>query len=404
MTQSPLRTRRQNLILILTLGILNALTPFSIDMYLPSFSAIARDLHVPVSEMAFTVSIYFIGFALGQIFYGPLLDRFGRKPPLYAGLAVYVIATLGCMSAKSMEALLLFRFLSAVGGCSASVGATAMVRDFFPPEDAAKIFSMLMLVLSVSPLLAPSVGSIVVTTANWTVIFGILAGMGLMNLLLVAYVLPKGLEPDHSVKLRLKPICENFLSILKVEQFSTYTFAGALSFTGLFVYVAGSPAIFLDGFQVSAQVYGGIFAFLAVGMIGGGQLNNLLMRRHHSAKIFKTALGFQLALGTAFFVSEWFGLNGMGTTIGFLFLILLFAGIAYPNAGALALAPFSKNIGSASALLGFIQLGVGSFTSATVGMLHSKGSLPTALVVCVSSLFGLAILWASSMRKKLDAP
>src|SRR3954467_9225579 len=154
------RTRSANFFLILTLGILNALTPFTIDLYLPAFPEIAAELNTPVARMSLTVSIYFIGFALGQILYGPLLDRFGRKPPIYVGLALYLAATAGCMAAQSFEALLIFRFISALGGCAASVGAVSMVRDYFPAKDGAKIFSMLMLVLSASPLLAPSIGSL----------------------------------------------------------------------------------------------------------------------------------------------------------------------------------------------------------------------------------------------------
>lgn len=255
------RSRQQNFFLILTLGILNALTPFTIDMYLPSFPEIAKDLATPVTQMALSVSIYFIGFAFGQIFYGPLLDRFGRKPPLYFGLAVYILSTIGIVYCHSFQELLILRFLSALGGCAASVGATAMVRDFFPPESAAKVFSMLMLVLSTSPMLAPSIGSFVISVANWRTIFIVLVGFGIVDLLLVAFALPKGYEPDRSVVLRLKPVTRNFLTVLKNRQFATYVFAGSFSFAGLFVYVAGSPAIFMDGFHVSAQFYGGIFAF-----------------------------------------------------------------------------------------------------------------------------------------------
>src|SRR4051794_28662308 len=169
------RSRTQTAFLILTLGILNALTPFTIDLYLPAFPQIAADLNSPVARMSLTVSVYFIGFALGQLLYGPLLDRFGRKPPIYVGLALYLIATAGCMTAHSFESLLFFRFVSALGGCAASVGAISMVRDYFPAKDGAKIFSLLMLVLSASPLLAPSIGSVLVGAFGWRTLFGVLA-------------------------------------------------------------------------------------------------------------------------------------------------------------------------------------------------------------------------------------
>lgn len=392
------RTPSQNFLLILTLGILNALTPFTIDMYLPSFPEIARDMNVAVAQMALTVSIYFIGFALGQIFYGPLLDRFGRKQPLYFGLSLYVISSIGCMFSKSIESLLFFRFLSALGGCAANVGATAMVRDFFPPEAASKVFSLLMLVLSVSPLLAPTFGGMVILFAGWTTIFGILAVMGILNILLVAYVLPPAAGPDHSVELHWRPVLRNFRNILRNQQFSTYAFSNALSFTGLFVYVAGSPAIFMDGFKVSAQVYGAIFAALAAGMIGGGQLNILLTRKFKPASIFRAALTVQVIFAAAFFATTLLGVCGLYGTIAFIFLILLCAGITSPNGASLALAPFTKNVGSASALLGFVQLGTGAVASAVVGMLPIKGALPTAATMSISTALGLIILTAARRR------
>lgn len=392
-----MRSRKQNFFLILTLGILNALSPFSIDMYLPSFQEIARDLNVSSARVALTVSSYFIGFAIGQLLYGPLLDRFGRKPPVCFGLALYVLASLGCMQAHSIEALLFFRFLSAVGGCSASVAAVAMVRDFFPPAAATKIFSSLMLVLSVSPLLAPSVGSLLLLVSGWRAIFAILALMGLVNILLVV-TLPHGQLPDLSVQLDWRSIARNFRDVFAIRQFSTYTFAGAFSFTGLFVYVAGSPSIFMDYFHVSASLYGAIFALLAVGMIGGGQLNHLFARHHHAREVFRASTLVQVVLATAFFICTWFDICGLVATLIFLFLILLSAGISYPNAAGLALEPLTKNIGSASALLGFVQLGIGAATSSAVGLLKVEGSLPTAATMCLSALAALFILLIAKDR------
>jgi MFS transporter, DHA1 family, multidrug resistance protein len=178
-----MRTKKQNAFLIILLGLLNALTPFSIDMYLPAFAQIAADFNTTTTKVAFSVSTYFVGFALGQLFYGPLLDYFGRKKPLYVGLVVYVLASIGLANTHSMEWFLVLRFLQAVGGCVASVGAMTMARDFFPVEESAKIFSLLMLVLSVSPLLAPTIGGFMVTAWGWRVIFTTLAAIGSLNLL-----------------------------------------------------------------------------------------------------------------------------------------------------------------------------------------------------------------------------
>ncbi|AZZ35490.1 Bcr/CflA family drug resistance efflux transporter [Bdellovibrio sp. qaytius] len=395
MNTLSLNSKKQYALLILILGSLEALTPFSIDMYLPAFTQIAGDLNTTTAKVSFSISTYFIGFALGQIIYGPLLDYFGRKKPLYAGLLIYILATIGIMNTHSIEPFLVLRFLQAIGGCVASVGAISMVRDFFPVEDSAKVFSMLMLVLSVSPLLAPTIGGFVVAEFGWRVIFAVLIGLGVLNLALSYFVLPEKFVPDYATRsLNIKSIISGFKDILKVRQFSTYVFAGSFSFAGLFVYIAGSPAMFMEGFKVSAQVYGVIFAILAVGMIGGGQVNLLLTKKFTSPQIFKTALFFQTIMGFIFLLgvyNNWFTLI---PTVIILFLLLLGAGITYPNAAALALAPFEKNAGAASAMLGFLQLGIGSVASAGVGLLNVTGSLPTALAMFVSSLIGFVIVAA----------
>jgi DHA1 family bicyclomycin/chloramphenicol resistance-like MFS transporter len=392
MIYRQMRNGRQNFLLILTLGILNALTPFSIDLYLPAFPEIARDLNTAVARVSLSVSIYFVGFALGQIFYGPLLDRFGRKRPLYLGLFLYLVATLGCMKASSIEMLLLFRFASALGGSAASVGATAMVRDFFPPKDGAKVFSMLMLVLSVSPLLAPSIGSFIITIWGWRSIFGILSAIALLDVALIAFALPSAYSPDPGVSLSLDAVLSGFRKIFANKRFRSYTLAGSLSFAGLFVYVAASPAIYMDGFGLSPKAYGAVFALLAMGMIGGGQLNHVLVKRYGSHQVFKGALFVQMLAGAFLLLGSLvldFGVTStMMSTTFLLFVILGCAGITYPNAASLALEPFSTHVGSASALLGFLQLGVGSFVAASVGLLDTKGTLPTAVVIFLSCVLG----------------
>lgn len=397
------RSKFQNFILIVTLGFLNALTPFSIDMYLPSFPQIAKELNVPVVQMALTVSFYFIGFAFGQIFYGPLLDRYGRKKPVYFGIILYILASIGCMQSHSLNELLVFRMISALGGCAASVGTMAMVRDFFPQEQASRVFSMLMLVLSASPLLAPAMGSYVVVWSGWRTIFAILATLGLINLVLLRFVVPVGYAPDKNVSLRLGPVFAGFREILKNPVFASYVFAGSFSFAGLFVYIAGSPSIFMDGYGVGPQLYGAIFAILAVGMIGGGQINILLVKKWNEAKVFQNALRLQFLFSLIFLAGNLIGGLNLTATIALLFIILTCAGMTYPNAVALALSSITKNVGSASALLGFLQLGIGAVTSAGVGLLQSKGSLSTSVTIAVTTTIGLLIL-AFTETKRAKGP
>ncbi|GAC1427059.1 MAG: multidrug effflux MFS transporter [Chitinophagaceae bacterium] len=374
------------------LGGLNTITPFSIDMYLPGFPEIARDLHTSIGKVALSVSTYFLGFAAGQIMYGPLLDRFGRKRPLYIGLSLYILASGGCIAFHSIATLLVFRFVQALTGCVASVAAMAMVRDFFPVRESARIISLLVLILGASPLLAPTIGSFIVTGWGWQWVFVLLAFIVLIMLAMTIFFLPEGHAPDLSVSLKPEPIIKGFAAILSERQFYVYALAGTFSFAGLFVYVAGSPAIFMEGFHVSAKTYGAIFAFLSVGFIGGSQLNHILSRKWTSEEIFRTALIIQVIAAILYFIGVFNSWYGMAGNIGFLFVILSCTGLTYPNAAAIAMAPFSKNAGSASALLGCIQIGIGGVISSGAGILNFKGSLSTAITMMVSSAIGLIIL------------
>ncbi len=397
------RSKQQNFFLILMIGALNTITPFSIDMYLPAFPKIANDFHTSIGNVALSASTYFLGFALGQIIYGPLLDRFGRKLPLYTGLILYIVATIGCAASGTIEMLWVIRFVQALSGCVASVAAMAMVRDFFPVEQSARIISLLVLILGASPLLAPTAGSFVVAAWGWHFVFLFLAAIVFIMLLFVFFFLPEGHQADTSISLKPKPIINGFKIILLEPRFYVFALAGSFSFSGLFVYVAGSPAIFMDYFHMGAKVYGGIFALLSLGFIGGSQMNHILTRKYNNEEIFRTTLIFQVIASAIFLfgaLNSWYGLIAV---IAFLFVLLSCAGLTYPNAAALALAPFSKNAGSASALLGFIQIGIGGLISSGVGMLHFKGSLSTALIMACTSAIALIILLAgkSQLTKKV---
>jgi MFS transporter, DHA1 family, multidrug resistance protein len=389
---------RSNPLIILILGALSTVSPFSIDMYLPAFPQIARDLGTTPAQISLSVSGYFIGLALGQLFYGPLLDRFGRKPPLYAGLSLFAVASFGCIAVRSPEWFIAFRLLQALGGCVAQVGAIAMVRDFFPARESAKILSLLLLVLSVSPLFAPSIGSLIATTVGWPWIFVFLAAFALLLMMVIGFLLPEGHRPDPEISLLPRAILEGFHQILIRPQFHTYALAGAFAFAGLFVYVAGSPIIFIDGFQVGPRPYGLIFAVLACGFIGGSQLNIWLSRRHEDHKIFRVAVICQNVIMLIILVGTFYGWYGLAATIVLLFAYLPFCGIAYPNAAAIALAPFSKNVGSASAVLGFLQMGIGALASTGVGLLHATSSLTVFMVMAATALIGLAILVVNHRR------
>ena len=385
-------TKKKYFLLILILGTLSAISPFSIDMYLPGFPAIAKDLNTTVAKVQLSLSSYFIGISIGQLFYGPLLDRFGRKQPLYFGLALYLLASIGCALAISVESLIVFRFLQALGGCVGLVASRAMIRDIFPVSEIAKVFSLLMLVIGVSPLLAPTLGGYVAVAFGWHYIFIILALMSALILAGVHYVLPESREPDKSILLKPKPILKNFLTVLKTPQFYTYTFTGAIAASGLYAYIAGSPYVFMEIYKVSAEQYGWIFALIAVGIIGSSQLNTILLRRFKSEQIIVGALICQSITGLFLVTGAYFGFTGLGSTIFLIFIFLCCQGFSFPNSSALALTPFIRNAGSASALLGSFQMALGAVATVMVSVLSNHTALPMTGVMAFCAICSLSVL------------
>jgi DHA1 family bicyclomycin/chloramphenicol resistance-like MFS transporter len=397
-------TKQRYFFTVLILGSLTALGPFSIDMYLPGFPAIAKSLHTTTAQVSISLSSFFVGLAAGQLLYGPLLDRFGRKKPLYVGLVLYIIASAGCYFATSIETLIILRFVQAIGACAAGVASMAMVRDIFPLEENAKIFALLILILGASPMIAPTVGGYVTVAFGWHLIFVILGTMALLILLTVIFFLPESYKADPSYSLKPKPIINSFLQVIKEPQFYTYAFAGAFAFAGLFVYVSASPIVFMEVFRVSAKTYGWIFATLSVGFIGSSQVNNLLLKKFKSEQIIRVSLSIQVITALVFLIGSIYGWFGLGGTIGMIFVLLCCVGITSPNASALSLAPFEKNAGTASALLGALQLGLGALATFGVSVFNSQSAIPMAGIMESTAIIGLLILLigASRIKNKVD--
>src|ERR1700744_4778742 len=309
--------RRTYVLYILILGLLTTIGPFSIDMYLPGFDDIARSLHTDPATVALSLSSYFIGLAVGQLVYGPLLDRHGRKKPLYFGLGLYIIATAICMQARDINTLIVLRFIQALGSCAAQVAAMAMVRDLFGAKESAKVFSLLLLVVGASPMIAPTVGSYVVVAFGWRTVFLILGSISVIVTFLTIFFLPESYPPDRSFSLRPAPIIRNFLSVLRVRQFLVYTLVEAFAFSGLFAYVSGSPILFMEIFHVDKRTYGWIFAFLSVAFIVLSQFNGVLLKRYTSEQIIRVALSGQVIVAVVFLAGTMAGWYGLGSTIFF---------------------------------------------------------------------------------------
>jgi DHA1 family bicyclomycin/chloramphenicol resistance-like MFS transporter len=378
--------------LILILGLLAAIGPLSIDMYLPAFPSIAKGLNTTVASVMLSLSSFFIGISIGQLIYGPLLERYGRKTPLYFGLTVYAVSSLACATTMSVETLIIFRFFQALGGCVGMVASRAMVRDLFDVKDNAKVFSTLMLVIAVSPIIAPSLGGIINNYIGWRFIFIMLIIVIALIVAGIYFLLPNSKQPDPTYSLKPKAILTGFATILKHPQFILYAFSGAVASAGLYAFISGSPYVFLEIFKATEQHYGWGFAFVASGLIGSSQLNSLFLKHYTSQQIIKVALLSQSVIAIILVSIAILGLSELYSTLILVFLYLSCQGFIFPNASALSMAPFGHNAGNASALLGFIQMSLGALMSAMVSLLHNGTSIPMTGVMAFCSIMATSIL------------
>jgi DHA1 family bicyclomycin/chloramphenicol resistance-like MFS transporter len=397
-------TNKRKFLTILILGLLTAVVPFSIDMYLPGFPEIARSLHTTVSKVALSLSSFFIGLAIGQLAYGPILDRFGRKMPLYAGLFLYCITSVGGSFAPSIEILIGLRFVQAIGACAASVAATAMVRDLFPASENARIFSFLILVLSASPMLAPTIGGYVTAWFGWQAIFLTLTGLIIVILLGAFFFLPEGKPADKEHSMNMLSVLRGYKAVLREGEFMVYSFSAAIGFGCLFTYIASSPGIFMGKYQLTQQQYGFLFAFIASGLIIAAQVNNLLLKRMSSEQIMIRVFVVQNLIGILLLATALMHIESFWLVISLLFCFLTPLGFVMPNASALAMRPFSHNAGSAAALLGFIQMGLGSVATVLIGALDIKTMLPMTLGLIFCSVLALGVLVGGRRHYGLETP
>lgn len=346
---------------------------------------------------------YLVGISLGQIIYGPLLDRFGRKKPLYIGLLLYVVASVGCAFTDSVTSLIVMRFLQALGGCAGIVAAQALVRDIFPVHKTAQAFSMITLVIAVSPMIAPTVGGYVTAAVGWHYVFIVLAVITLLIIGGVYFMLPNGKEADPTMSLKPKAVLKNFYFVVKEPQFLIYTIAGGLATAALFAYIAGSADVFMNIYHMTETQYGWIFAILAFAMIGSTQLNHFLLKKFRSEQIIKFTLYYQSVVGVLLVVGTFYGWYNAYQLIALMFIFLTGQGLTGPNSTALSLAPFTHHAGSASALMGSWRLGAGGIISAIVSFLHNGTAMPMIGMMAGCAVISLLLFYAGQVMIKYRA-
>ena len=390
MLSPPTGARRVELIVLL--GVLIACAPFSIDMYLPSLPTLAQVFSASAAATERTLTLFFLGFATGQAIFGPLADRFGRKPPLYFGLALFTVASLGCAFAPSIEVLAGLRLFQALGACAGGVTARAVVRDLFSPKEGVQVLARMILVMGTAPLLAPLVGGYVLVTLGWKAIFLILAGIGAVALIAAWLQLPETHRAEHArTSLHIGGILRDYFGILRDRAFLAYGLGAGIATGGVFGYVTGSPHVFIELYHVPAQQFGLLFGVTALGMIVTSQASAYILKRSEPTTVLRIAQTVQAVAGLALLAAGTTGAGGLYGLIPPLFVYVAMNGAVGPSSTALAMAPHAAQAGLASALLGTLGFGSGALASLAVGLLQGPSAFAMTLVVALCGLTGLTL-------------
>ena len=383
--------------IILVLGALIALGPLTIDMYLPALPAIADDLMTSSSAVQLTLTGTLLGLGLGQLAIGPFSDAVGRKRPLVLGTAVHVVASLLCLIAPNVAVLGGLRMLQGVGAAAAMVVALAVVRDLFSGRAAATALSRLMLVMGAAPILAPTLGAAILLRGSWRGVFAVLAVLGVALILVAVFLLKETLPPERRRTGAFGPVLQTYRSLVTDGQFVVLTLVAALGMSALFSYVSGSSFVLQDGYGLSQQQFGLVFGIGAIAIIGASQLNVVALNRFTPERIVFYALAGAVASGVVLSVLTLLG----GGLIGFvvpLFFLLGAIGFVLPNAPALALSRHGEAAGTAAALLGATQFGLGALIAPLVGVLGNDGPA-MALTMTATSAIALLALGIAARRR-----
>lgn len=376
--------------LTLILGALSAFTPLAVDMYLPALPALERALATDSGRVQQTLSLFFLGLAIGQLFYGPISDRFGRRAPLLVGNLLYIGASVACALAPTIDSLIAARFVQAFGSCAGLVISRAMVRDLFEPREGARVMSLLMLVMGVAPILAPLLGGYVMVWFDWHAIFWFLAAFALLVMVAARLWLPETRGPRPDLRLTPGAVLGVYGRLLGTRRYMGYTLASSLGMGGLFCYIAASPFVFIDLYGLTPQAYGWVFGINAVGIIGFSQVNRALLRHFTLDEVLIVSVSVMAAAGLLLLVAVVFSIGGMFGLWLPLFLYIASLGGVLPNAAASAMAGEGERAGSAAALMGTLQFALGAVTSGIVSQLHGDPALSMGVIVAVCGLGGLA--------------
>lgn len=384
MTSSFLRTA-------LVLGLLSAIGPFAVDMYLPALPSIGKSLDASMGAVQGTLMAYFIALGLGQIFYGPVSDMVGRKAPMYFGLGLFAVASVGCALAPDVHTLVAWRFVQALGACAGMVVPRAVVRDLHTGVDAARLISLLMLVFSVSPILAPLVGSLLIEWFGWRSVFWAVTVAAVLGMGLLATSLPETRPPAQRLNSSLRSALAGYGVLFRDRHFLGLVFIGAFGISSFFSYLANSPFVMINHFGLTPRQYSMAFAVNAASFIGSSQFTGKLGARYGLVPVVRVAVtGYTLVMSLLLLLTL-AGVDRLDVLIGLMLLGFGFLGLVLPTTAVLALDRHGSIAGTASALMGTFQFVTGAAVMGVVGLFVNGSALPMVIGIAACALVAFLI-------------
>ena len=379
---------------IIVLGILTAFGPMSMDMYLPSLPELAVFFSTSTSNAQLTLSVFTIAFGIGQLFYGPISDRYGRRGILLVGIFLYTVASVLCAIATTIEFLIGFRLLQGLGGAAGIVLTRAIIRDLFDREEGARALSLMLLVPSLAALVAPFIGGYILKWfADWALIFWFLSFFGVFALILGVLRLPETLPPEKRQVTHAVKIISDFFTVLKHRQATGYMVCGGLSFATMFAQLSGTPFIYIQIFGVAPEDFGYLFALNVLAIMLGSYLNSRLVMLFGVRRMLAVGTTIALLGGVILSITTTFAFGGLFGIVISIAIFMLPHNMVNANASAATLENFPQLAGTASALLGLFRFGIGAFVGALVGILHDGTALPMSYIILGCALGSAASFW-----------
>ncbi len=376
--------------LIIILAMLTAFGPLATDMYLPSFGQMTEYFQTSSGRIETTLSAFFLGLALGQALYGPVIDRFGRRLPLLFGISLFCLATVGAILTRDIDTFISLRLLQALGGCAGMLIARAVISDMFSQQEGARVLSLMMIMMMIAPVVAPVLGSLILALAGWRAIFVVILLLAVSVGLLVWRYLPETLQPEKRQPLNLRHVLRVYWSLCRQRSFILPALVGGLALACMFSFITGSPFVFMGLFHVSEQHYGWLFGMNACGIGIGSQLNRMCLRRRTPRQMLTVGLLVNLAAGLI--LTAVAGTSSLIVLLLPLWFALASLGFIGANAAAIAMSASGKFAGSGSALIGTLQFSFAFVVSSLVAMSQNGTAYPMAIAFAICGALATS-LW-----------